>query len=118
MNAVFERNDKDGDGKISPQEYPRGRERFARLDKDSDGFIDQADTEKSGWTCGRRGGGRKAPQEGALAPDFALGTLLPRVPAKGRPRERDAKEAPVYDTVELSSFRGKRPAALIFGSYT
>jgi hypothetical protein len=37
---------------------------------------------------------------GALAPDFSLPTL-------------DRKE-----TVRLSSFRGSRPVALVFGSYT
>src|SRR5436190_2095156 len=41
-----------------------------------------------------------APDEGELAPDFSL-------------RTADGKE-----TVTLSDFRGKRPVALIFGSYT
>ncbi|HHI79875.1 MAG TPA: hypothetical protein ENK02_07820 [Planctomycetes bacterium] len=31
--------DKDGDGKVSRKEYPRGRETFARLDRNGDGFL-------------------------------------------------------------------------------
>jgi hypothetical protein len=44
--------------------------------------------------------GPKAPQAGEIAPDFELG---------------DAKGA---TTIRLSQHRGKRPVALVFGSFT
>ena len=44
--------------------------------------------------------GSAAPKVNAVAPDFELGT------------EKSA------ETVKLSSFRDKKPVALIFGSYT
>ncbi|MHC4955867.1 MAG: EF-hand domain-containing protein [Planctomycetota bacterium] len=35
--------DKDGDGAVAPQEYDRGAESFARVDRDKDGSITEAD---------------------------------------------------------------------------
>lgn len=45
-----------------------------------------------------------APAAGSEAPDFDLSRLI----------EGEASE----DRVKLSSFRGKRPVVLVFGSYT
>ncbi len=113
--------DKDGDDAISPSEYGRGKELFERLDVDRDGKITAEDSSPSG-RGGRRGfdprrgrgadrprkerGSRKNPKGeaarsvGSMAPDFEL-----EPPSGGHP-------------VRLSSFRGDRPVALIFGSYT
>lgn len=44
--------------------------------------------------------GPLAPQEGDIAPDFEL------------------RDVSGEDTVRLSEFRGKRPVALVFGSFT
>ena len=71
-------------------------------------FFKARDSNSDGvWTMsGRRGGGgRRDPKatgakEGTVAPDFTL-----KPPGGGK-------------AVTLSSFRGKRPVALIFGSYT
>ena len=123
------RYDADGDGRISMVEYRRGEAQFARLDKDKNGYIEEADTERG--SRGRRGrrppGDRKRvepPQEGAVAPDFELELLyLPEktaAPAEGG-AERDAPKKDASrepGTVELSSLKGKKPVALIFGSYT
>lgn len=58
-------------------------------------------------------GKHERPQEGTLkvgdaAPDFEL----KRLPAEGE------KKADPPEQVKLSSFQGKRPVVLIFGSYT
>jgi len=62
---------------------------FAALDKNGDGLIEQG-TEID-----------MPPTKGEMAPDFTL------------PYANDREK-----TVSLSSFRGKKPVALIFGSYT
>ncbi len=43
FRLLQEKYDKDGDGKISSQEYPRGEATFQRLDRDEDGFLTPAD---------------------------------------------------------------------------
>lgn len=140
------RYDTDGDGKIDKEEYTRGATQFDRLDKDKNGFIEKSDTKTEGRRSrqggrgagrSRGGSGRRAapPTEGGIAPDFTLETLYPvepkaapssgpkgkqetpkKVPSK-TPKSEDAK-APVYETTTLSSWKGKKPVALIFGSYT
>lgn len=112
------RYDTDGDGKISEKEYSRGKARFARLDRDGNGFIEKADTEQR---IQRTRGSRErteAPSEGAVAPNFKLETLQPRKvdPKKAKKGEGEPEE--VFDVVELKSFKGKKPVALVFGSYT
>ena len=46
-----------------------------------------------------------APKQGSKAPDFEICRL---VKGKANPKKK----------VKLSSFKGKRPVALVFGSYT
>ena len=92
--------DKNQDGKITWAEYARNKDKFQELDTDGDGAISQADF--SGRRNMRRRRTRaEAPKKGQVAPDFDL------------PLVKDSKK-----TIKLSSFRHKKPVALIFGSYT
>lgn len=124
--------DVDRDGRITAEEYGRDATTFARLDRDSSGAIEPEDVVGS-WNP-RGGGARPGRREGerperstraerparterssALAigdpaPEFALNEMI----AFG-----DAlTELGAAKPVALSSFRGDRPVALIFGSYT
>lgn len=107
LTKLLQQYDKNQNGKVEKAEYPRSVEAFTNLDRDQNGVIDAAD-----FTVvpprGQRGArGRepedaaKLPKVGELAPDFEL----PMLGIKDK-------------TVKLSSFRGERPVALIFGSYT
>jgi hypothetical protein len=94
--------DKNRDGKITKAEATSPFARmFSRVDSNSDGVIDEAELKRM---SSRFGGGRSASSggvdEGKPAPDFQLKTV-------------DGKKE-----VKLSSFTGKKPVALIFGSYT
>lgn len=99
--------DKNKDGKVEKAEYPRSAAAFANLDRDQSGAIDEADFTVLPPRGQRPARGRepedasKLPKVGELAPDFEL----PLLGMKDK-------------TVKLSSFRGDRPVALIFGSYT
>lgn len=97
---LAQKYDRDGDSKLTPAEYDRGEKTFARLDQNKDGVLTLED-----WLVPRawpkRGAAPKAPEEGTVAPDFELSFV--KYPEK---------------TARLSSFRGKRPVALIFGSCT
>ena len=55
------RFDKDGDSKVSADEFPRSAEQFARLDTDGDGYIteDEAPAGRQGGGRGMGGGGRR-----------------------------------------------------------
>jgi hypothetical protein len=96
--------DKNNDGKITNAEASGPvAQRFARIDTNGDGVIDQAELTQLANRIGRRRtdqdrGGLAV--EGKTAPDFKLKSL-------------DGKR-----TVKLSSFSGKKPVALVFGSYT
>jgi hypothetical protein len=103
--ALASKHDADGDGRIDLSEYPRGEERFRALDRNGDGGLTSDD-----FRIARKLDPRKraklrlaseAPQVGQMAPDFEL------------PFAKNETE-----TVRLSSFRDKRPVALVFGSYT
>lgn len=110
-----ERYDADEDGRISAAEYTRDAEQFAHWDVDGDGTLSAADFEDSSGDASASGRSRQArsrqgrgtlepapevAQEGRLAPDFSL-------------TSPDGET-----TYSLASFRGKKPVALIFGSYT
>lgn len=59
-----------------------------------------------------------APKPGTVAPDFTL-TPLKFYPFKTEKTDITIDNAGVlYEPVTLSSFKGEKPVALIFGSYT
>ncbi|MCZ6598639.1 MAG: hypothetical protein O7B99_13455 [Planctomycetota bacterium] len=119
--------DKDADGKITRAEYTRDDEHWKRLDTNGDGWLDQAEFEqggrrgRGGRPGGRSGGGspRKgtAPREGEKAPAFALELLPEHGKQKEEAKAKEGKE-PKPEVVSLASYKGKKPVALIFGSYT
>lgn len=98
--------DADKDGKVQRTEYPRGDRPFANLDRNQDGAIDAADflappPKPAEVMRQRRTDTARLPKVGDPAPDFEL----PMLGMKGA-------------TWKLSSLRGDRPVALVFGSYT
>ncbi len=42
-NDIIERIDKDGDGKVSRDEFPGPSEHFTQFDKDEDGYLDESE---------------------------------------------------------------------------
>ncbi len=102
---LADKYDKDNDGKLTREEYDRSEENFLRFDTNKDGELTADDWSKG--TVGRRRGGRQknnnsvAPKVGDQAPDFSL------------TRVDDETQ-----TVQLSSFAGSKPVALMFGSCT
>ena len=100
----IQEHDKNRDGKITRVEASGPlAQRFARMDANGDGVIDQGELRQLANRIGRRRAGRDGEgvaTEGKTAPDFKLKSL-------------DGKR-----TVQLSSFAGTKPVALIFGSYT
>lgn len=91
--------DRDGDEQIEITDL---KAIFAEVDGDGSGVIEAGEMRM------RRGGGGRGsasgdsvPQPGSIAPDFEL------------PYAKNEDT-----TVRLSSFAGKRPVALVFGSYT
>ena len=116
---LAEKYDKDRNGEISKEEYTRGGEKFTQLDRNEDGKLNEADflggRNRGGGRGGRgRGPERDAgagarsgiPEEGADAPDFELAYASKDGTAKNGRK------------VKLSSFKGDKPVALVFGSYT
>ena len=103
---LVEKYDKDKDGKLSREEYDRSAENFSRFDTNKDGELTAEDW--SGGAGGKQPGGRRqrhgntaAPKVGDQAPDFTLTYI------------NDQSK-----TVQLSSFSGSKPVALLFGSCT
>lgn len=105
---ISNEHDKNGDGKVTPREYPRGKERFKLLDRDQNGaltaldFVGKDSRRNRGRNQRRRDRRIRtlAPKVGAMAPGFTLRTV------DGKKKQR------------LSTYKGKKPVALIFGSYT
>ncbi len=95
--------DADADGRIARGEYRRGAEAFGRLDADGDGLVSAADFAPEWSGRPRIEGtfvyGEGGPELGDPAPDFRL-------------------RSTAGETVELASFRGVKPVALVFGSFT
>jgi hypothetical protein len=106
LQKLLQQYDADHDGRITRAEYPRGDEAFKNLDRDKNGVLDAADfalppTRPARDGLPAAGKDAKTPKVGDEAPDFEL----PMLGMKGK-------------TVKLSSLRGDRPVALLFGSYT
>lgn len=98
--------DANHDGKVQQAEYPRGAQAFANLDRNRDGAFDDADfrvptPDPMAVLAQRRTDPARLPKVGDVAPDFEL-------PMLGMPDT----------TVRLSTLRGERPVALVFGSFT
>ena len=104
---VRARYDANGDGRIARAEYARDEEHWSRLDDDGDGFVVESEVAIAAPGPGGRPAGEpsfdkgEAPKVGEWAPEFELEVL-------GREGE----------LVRLGDFRGQRPVALVFGSYT
>lgn len=103
---LAEKYDKNDDGKLSKEEYDRSAENFEKFDRNKDGLLSAEDWKVAGQpTRGgrhqRSHGGSTAPVAGDIAPDFELTAV------------KDAEQK-----IQLSSFAGKKPVALIFGSCT
>ncbi|MHC4954956.1 MAG: hypothetical protein ACYTGZ_13810 [Planctomycetota bacterium] len=99
-DALFERYDKNGDGKLTADELPeRAQRMIERMDKNGDGVLTKDEVSARG---GRRGSDEKfknsAPRVGDPLPDIAV---------------YDAKGA----TLKLRSLKGK-PTVLVFGCLT
>lgn len=124
--------DADDDGRITRKEYTRDDVHWKRLDANGDGVLTEAEIDGGGRQRGRRGRegrGRRergsggdaprpvAPKVGVMAPDFHLDVIEPPRPeTEGEEAPKEKKKEP--ERILLSSFRGKQPVALIFGSYT
>jgi Ca2+-binding EF-hand superfamily protein len=109
---MLEMLDRDGDEKVEVSDL---EPLFAEVDRDESGTADAAELQSRGF--GGRGGGDGGPG----GRDGGRG----RGDGGGLPQVGDA--APDFDlpfaknenkTARLSSFAGKRPVALVFGSYT
>lgn len=92
--------DKNGDGKLSRDEYKRDNKAFARLDRNGDGVLTSDDWRVAG-NFPKFKTSYVAPKQGAPAPDFELAYV-------SNPDK----------VARLSDFAGKKPVALLFGSCT
>jgi len=128
-----EKYDTDQDGSISLEEHGRGEKAFQNLDRNQDGAITVEDMALP--TNRRRRPPRgtttpdtprpkrlPAPMAGQVAPDFTLRLILREHDTDAGTKTEDKADAkvrkPKPPTVTLSEFIGKKPVALIFGSYT
>lgn len=116
------RYDANHDGRIVRAEYLRSSDAFGRLDADGDGAISGADFDPRWDGVPRieavaRSGTSEPAKNGRWIgfDDFVHG--------EGGPGEGDP--APLFrlattdgEWIELAGFRGKKPVALVFGSYT
>ena len=111
------RYDADGDGRIAAAEYTRPLDAFRRLDADGDGSVSGADFDPK-WDGVPRIEAEPGKAESGRwisFDDFAHGEGGPEV---GEPAPNFRLSTTAGDEIELASFRGKRPVALVFGSYT
>jgi len=121
VNSWVKEHDKNNDGKLDKDEFGnprRGEFIIGMLDKDEDSMVSLAEFttefDKAAGEAGvikvatrRRGnrGGRTRPSDGAPK----VGVVAPEIHLSYKDGKSKAK---------LSSFKGKKPVALIFGSYT
>lgn len=115
--------DRDKNGEISVEEYDRTDAAFTNLDLDGNGVLTKSEIDSLGQRRGGKRSGKgslssgssKSLVVGQKAPDFELPVVSHKDPKKSKtaslPKEPEK-------TVKLSSFRNKKPVALIFGSYT
>jgi hypothetical protein len=123
---LVEKYDTNGDGTITKKEYGKDKEHWERLDIDGDGKLTEAEVEgrKNPNLRGKKAKARKvpkAPKEGSRAPGFELEVVVDvtKLGHDEAPEDTGDKAKPKKpETVSLGSFRGKKPVALIFGSYT
>lgn len=116
---LTQRYDANGDGRITRKEYTRDREHWERLDVDGDGFLTQEEIEGRRRPKGSlQGKTPKAPEVGDKAPGFKLEVVPPPEPESELEAPTKGKKKDKKEYVKLSSFKGKKPVALIFGSYT
>jgi len=108
FQKLLQQYDKNGDKRIQRAEYPRTDAGWKSLDRNSDGVLEAQDFAEvapkprpADVIRERNAPAEKLPKVGDVAPDFEL-------PMLGM---KDKK-------VKLSSFAGKQPVALIFGSWT
>ncbi len=97
--------DKDGDGHVSAAEYPRGKARFAELDRNADGVLDARDGASPPSRQDRRGERTGA----GSAAKLEIGAAAPALTAHGLDGKTEFK---------LADWKGKKPVVLIFGSWT
>lgn len=124
---LAEKYDKDGDGKVSADEYDRGKKTFDRLDADGDGFITAEDIKSRRSERPQMDKGQP-PKVGDAAPGFHLDCLPPppKTEAERKIAENEANKQARKEgqtkagprRIRLSDFKDKKPVALIFGSYT
>ncbi|HKB16935.1 MAG TPA: hypothetical protein VKF62_12785 [Planctomycetota bacterium] len=120
--------DRDGDGRVTHEEFDAhpsrrgpGRDPFpiflAGMDADRDGTLSLSEVKAFFERADRDGDGRLARMERLLP---GRGPRLGQIPEAERERAPDFTLAKVHDggSVTLSSFAGRRPVALVFGSYT
>jgi len=100
--------DANGDGQLTEAEYSRGAEKFQRLDVNRDGVISSKD-----W-----GGGisRKPFSRERQKRSLNSSSVAPPVKGDVAPGFNLAYVNEPSKTVELASFQGSKPVALIFGS--
>ena len=70
---LCESYDKNGDGKVVQDEYPRGEDKFARFDRDGDGVLTASDFERG--RGGRAAGRRRARGQGQVRPASQRGGM-------------------------------------------
>ncbi len=110
------RYDRDRDGRIEREEYPRSADAFQRLDADGDGVVSAADFDPR-WDGVPRiaAAGGEAEDRWIGFQDFVHGEGGPEV---GEPAPPFRLVATSGEELELAAFRDERPVVLVFGSYT
>jgi hypothetical protein len=100
------RYDADDDGRLARSEYPRSERAFANLDVNGDQVVSAEDFDprhdvalRGPWAKAPLEYGEGGPEVGDPAPPIRLRSLAGEV-------------------VDLASFGGQRPVALVFGSFT
>ena len=112
-----ERYDADHDGRVERAEYTRSPQAFERLDADGDGSVSAADFDPAWDGVPRiaRADGQEGHGRWIGFDDFVHGEGGPEV---GDPAPSFRLATTGGGEIELASFQGKKPVALVFGSFT